>query len=427
MKRNLLLAAAFLMGGFAFAQTTEVSLTLQPTYSDQVYYKFATNTHTSAAANSWDLAFQKASGMGLGGIRVNDGRGIVTYQVALDFANWGSIDVANQTTWTPLYNSDANWATGSFNNSSAPSPLNFGWGNYDMATHNVNGVVLFVLKYSATSFKKVFIQNYNPFTGVTTFVYSTWDGTSWSADQTATIGDLSTEGPSWNYYSLDTNAAVTVAPADADWDLVFRKYYTNLSAEGETPMMYSVTGALHSPAVTVAETDEAGTSTTPVLPVAAAYSNVINTIGYDWKTLSGSSYVVDPNQTFYVKYADGTIYRLYFTSFAGSSTGNLTFNTANVTPTAGLEEVNQNLSFGFYPNPTSTKNITLFYDLKNSTAASNNVSIYSMTGAKVYETKIANSTGFYSKEVSLSSLSAGIYIVKLDSGSQSVTKKLIIQ
>jgi len=421
MKRNLLLAAAFLMGGFAFAQTP-VTVSLQPGYSNQVYYKFSTNTQTPVAANSWDLAFQKATGRSLGGIRVNDGRGITTFQASTSIANWSNIAVTDESSWTQLYNSHITWNDGAFNDGTAT----YGWGEYNSVTHIVSGTVVFILKYSATNYKKMYIQDYNAFTGVTTFVYSTWDGTSWSADQTATIGDLSTEGPSWNYYSLDTNAAVTVAPADDDWDLVFRKYYTNLSAEGQTPTMYNVTGALHSPAVTVAETDQMGTEAA-VLPNATVYSTAINTIGDDWKSFTGTSYAIASNKTYYVKYTDGSIYKLYFTSFSGSATGDLIFNTANVTPTTGLEEVNQNLSFGFYPNPTSTKNITLFYDLKNSTAASNTVSIYSMTGAKVYETKIANNTGFYSKEVSLSSLSSGMYIVKLDSGSQSVTKKLIIQ
>ena len=407
------------MGGFAFAQT-EVTVSLQPGYTDQVYYKFSTNTQTPVAANSWDLAFQKASGRDLGGIRVNDGRGITAFQAANTIADWASINVTNEATWTPLYNSHLTWNEGAFDNGTAE----YGWGEYNSVTHIVGGTIVFVLKYSPTSYKKVYVQDYNPFTGVTTFVYSTWNGTSWSADQTASIGDLTTTGPSWNYYSLDTNAAVTVAPADADWDIVFRKYFTEITMGGET-VPYNVTGALQSPLVTVAQTDQTGTEAT-VLPAADAYFTEINTIGDDWKTYNGS-YVITPNQTFYVKYADNTIYRLNFNSFAGASTGNLAFNATNVTPTAGLEDVNQNLSFGFYPNPTSTKNITLFYDLKNSTAATNTVSIYSVTGAKVYETKIANNTGFYSKEVSLSSLSSGMYIVKLDSGSQSVTKKLVIQ
>ena len=425
MKKNLLLAAAFLMGGLAFAQT-DVTVELQPGYTDQVYYKFSTNTQTPVAATSWDIAFQKASGRNLGGIRVNDGRGITTFEASANFAEWANISVTNESSWTQLYNSHLTWSEGAFDNGSANGALGYGWGNYNAISHHLEGAVIFVLKYSATSYKKVFVQDYNPFTGATTFIYSTWDGTAWSADQTATIGDLTATGPSWNYYSLTTNAQVTVAPVDADWDLVFRKYFTNLSPEGQTPVMYNVTGALHSPAVTVAETDQIGTEAA-VLPAAEAYSAQINTVGDDWKAFGGTGYTVAPNKTFYVKYANGTIYKLYFTAFSGSAAGTLAFNYTDVTPSAGLEEVSKNLSFGFYPNPTATKSITLFYDLKNSTSANNTVSIYSMTGAKVYETKIANTTGFFSKEVSLSSLSSGMYIVKLDSGSQSATQKLVIQ
>ena len=426
MKKNLLLAAAMLTGMFTFAQT-EVTVSLQPAYANQVYYKFSTNTQTPVVASSWDLAFQKASGMDLGGIRVNDGRGISTYQAGTGFANWANVNVADQTSWTSLYNSPIEWGTGAFDDTTLTGDLAYGWGFYNPVSHHVEGAVIFVLKYSATVYKKVFVQDYNPFTGVTTFVYSTWDGTAWSADQTATIGDLTTTGPSWKYYSLDTNAAVTVAPADTDWDMVFRKYYTNVGPD-DAPMMYSVTGALQSPAVSVAQTEENGAAdVAPVLPAADAYSAKINTIGDDWKSFTGSVYTIATDKTYYVKYADGTIYRLYFTSFAGSSTGNLTFNSTNVTPEAGLNDVTKDLSFGVYPNPTADKNITLFYDLKNSTADKNMVSIYSITGTKVYETQITNTTGFYSKEINLSSLSAGMYIVKLDSGNASATQRLIIQ
>jgi len=86
--------------------------------------------------------------------------------------------------------------------------------------------------------------------------------------------------------------------------------------------------------------------------------------------------------------------------------------------TAGVDGINAN-SLSIYPNPTANKNITLTYN----NLSNGFVSIYSLTGAKVYETTV-NGTG---KNINLSSLSSGMYIVKLDSGSQSVTKKLIIQ
>jgi RNase P/RNase MRP subunit POP5 len=82
-------------------------------------------------------------------------------------------------------------------------------------------------------------------------------------------------------------------------------------------------------------------------------------------------------------------------------------------------------AFGFYPNPSVTKNITLTYD-SSLVSANAAVSIYTIAGAKVFETAIAN-TGANATELNLSSLSSGMYIVKFESGSYTASQKLVIQ
>jgi hypothetical protein len=423
MKKNLLLAASLFVSAFAMAQT-EVTIPMEPAYAKQVYYKFSTNTQTPVTATSWDLAIEKAPGMmSLGGIRVNDGIGIRTFQASASVADWATINVANEGTWTELYNSDTEWGVGSIDEGTA----GYGWGEYDLnGDHHVTGTVIFVLRYSATSYKKVMIEDYNPYINTITVKYSVWDSvtSTWGADQTYVVNNNAlAAGNSWNYVSLTTNNAVTVAPADADWDLVFRKYYTEVTAQGQTAM-YNVTGALHNANVTVAQVDVAGT-TAPAIPADDTFSENINAVGDDWKAFGGGVYTM-ADRTYFLKYANGAVYRFYFTSFAGQATGNLTFNAQNVA-IAGLEELNNNVSFGIYPNPTANKNITLVYDLKNNAADKNTVSIYALSGAKVFETEITNNSGFYTKDLNLSNLSSGMYIVKMEAGNASVTQKLVIQ
>ncbi|AWH85229.1 hypothetical protein HYN59_08905 [Flavobacterium album] len=430
MKKNLLFAAAFLTGLFATAQEgyTEVNVALQPAYANQVYYKFSTNTQTPVAAASWDLSFEKAVGqMGMGAIRVNDGKGIRIFQAAASEAGYAGVDVTQEATWTELYNSHFTWGEGAFDNANnpTPGPLNFGWGNYNTSSHHVEGVVVFVLKFSADNYKKIFINDFNPYNGEMTFTYSGWNGTAWAADETKVVDTDASATNRFTHFSFTTNDIVPVTPADADWDIVFRKYYAPVTAMGQTAM-YNVTGALQSPLVAVAQVAETGnTGVTPVLPEASAYSTDINTIGDDWKAFNGGGYAIDPAITYYVKYADGTVYRMYFTSFSGSAAGTLSFNYKNLSGTAGMEDFSKD-SFGFYPNPSVNKNITLIYDLQNSASVKNTVSIYSMTGAKVFETEIA-ADGFNAKEISLSSLTPGIYMVTLESGKNTVSKKLVIQ
>lgn len=429
MKKNLLLIASLFAGIFATAQVDEngyttVNITMEPNYAKQVFFKLATNTATPVAASSWDISFQKApGGMGMGSIRVNDHKITTFYEASANIADWATINVANEATWTKLYNSETEWSVGAFDNGGETTPpFGFGWGIYDMATHFVNGSRIFVLKSSATQYTKIIITKLDPqATGgpTYTFKHSTWNGTEWSADQTGTAVVPDDSATDFVYFSFETNATVTVAPPTTDWDFVFTKY-SGLVPAGETPVMYTVTGALHNTAagIEAISVNEAGTLTNFTVPYAVDFSEDINTIGDKWKSFSGGAYVI-PEKTYYVKYADGTTYRMYFLSFGGQTTGNLSFKYKDVTALVGTEEFNKT-SFSIYPNPSSDKNITINHNLD----AKGAINIYSLTGSRVYTGEL-ETTG--NQSLNLSSLASGMYIVKIDSGNYSETKKLIIQ
>jgi hypothetical protein len=425
MRKNLLLLASLFFGVTATAQLDEngyytVNIAMQPGYASQVYYKLGSDTQTQVAAASWDLAFQKAVGQNLGAVRVNDHKAGTFYEASANVADWATIDVANEGTWTKLYNSEITWSEGAFDNGSDNTPqFGFGWGLYDMGDHHVRGTRIFVLKTSATNYKKIILEDLNPINGTFAFKYATWNGTAWSADQTATINYADNAGTAFIYYSLETNATVTVAPADNAWDFVFRKYNGLVPSQGGD-VMYGVTGALHNSTatgVTIAAVEEAGTLTDFTLPATDAYSSNINTIGDKWKVFNQGAMAYEfPDKTYYVKYADGTIYRMYFLTFEGSATGNLSFKLKNVTPTAGINDFAKE-SFAVYPNPSVNKTVTV------AASQNGNISIYALTGAKVFEAKAAAN----SQELNLSNLNAGIYIVKFEAGNATVTKKLVIQ
>ena len=420
--KKLLLSASLLAVALGFSQEnyTSVTIPLQPGYTNQVYFDFSTENQTAVSVNSWDLALLRTSAMSMG-IRINDSRGTRVFEASNNINDWASVTVAQESEWTELYNSETEWETGAFDNGSAT----YGFGGYNPSTHHVTGSVIFVLKYADNTYKKLIVEDF--FSGYT-LKYATWNGTEWGADQTQVIPN-GTSANSYNYFSLDSNQTVSVAPADTDWDLVFGRYYGNVGTE-EEPTMYLVNGVLHNSAtVTIAETDETGeTDAEPALPADEAYSENINVIGDDWKefNMGTFSYVINPEKTFYVKHNDGTIYRVYFTSFEGTSTGNLSFNFANVTPTASLDKVNSNISFGMYPNPASGS-VTIMYDIKSASADKNTVSIYSLTGAKVLETEVTNNSGFFTKELNISNLSGGVYMVQIQSGNATQTKKLVVR
>ncbi len=417
MKTILQFLTVLCLSATAFAQETIVNLSMQPSYTDQVYYKLSTATASAFTANSWDIAFLRTSAYNFG-MRVNSGIGIEVFEAVNTAASYNTIDVANEANWTALYNSETSWSNGAFEQGSAT----YGFGEYNPITHGVEGSIVFVLKYADGTYRKFINESY---AAGYTFKYATWNAetSTWSEDQTVTLSNTNNPNNKFNYYSLQNNEEVVAEPAISDWDFVFTKYATDYFGDGS--FFYPVTGVLHSDEVTVAQNDEqSGMQANPTL----TYSEDINTIGYDWKTLNDAwAYDVSSNQAYYIKYADDTIYRLYFTAFEGSSTGNLSFAVEDVTNALSLETVNIAVSFGLYPNPSTDKKVNVVYEVNTSDSQNNVVSIYTLTGKKVFETQLKTNTGFYNSTLDLSALTEGVYLLKLTSGTQSSTKKLILK
>ena len=401
---------SFLLVQSTFSQETTVNLSLGASYTSQVYYKLNTKTETTVAANSWDLAFFRASNYEHG-IRVNDGIGIEVFEAANQATAWNTIDITNEAAWSKLYNSDTDRINGAFMQGSAT----YGWGEYNTATHHITGTIIYVLKYTDGSYKKFICED---FYGGYTIKYASWNGSDWSEDESAVISNSNNSNNTYNYFSLQNDSEVMIEPAATDWDFVFTKYFTDVSTS-----KYNVTGVLSSDNITVAT---ATGDTTNNL----SYSEAINTIGYNWKSLNYTTYTyeVDSNLKFYVKDKDEKIYKLYFTEFGGSSTGNLVFNFEDVTQTLGIEEIGESIAFGIYPNPVrSDKKINIVFDVNKVNKNENKIEIYNLSGQKVLATSITNSLGFYNKEINLSSLNSGIYMLKFTSGNYQKTKKIVIQ
>lgn len=184
--------------------------------------------------------------------------------------------------------------------------------------------------------------------------------------------------------------------------------------------MYRMSGVLQAPTVSVAKVEETQATNNTSNP--SEFSNVISTIGHSWKPTTG----VYDNVVYYVKQED-TIYRMYFTENGGAATGNMYFKIKNITDDMGIKDLNQDLKFGLYPNPTFNKKVTLIYDAKKSANAPINVSVFNLAGQKVFETSIQGQAGFYQKELNLNQLNAGVYVIALENGKDKVSQKLIVK
>lgn len=396
---------------------TTVNLTTGANYQNRVFFDFSDNTIVSQPADSWDIAFYRNSSMNFGS-RVNDAQNIEVYQASSVPTDWDNINIANISSWgSPKYNPDQTTSlqNGAFEQGSAT----YGWGEYNVGNHHIDGKVIFVLKYLNTNtYYKFIITDY--YSGYT-FKYAKWNGTTWDATQTKTIAN-GTDDAFFNYFSFTTNDKVAnMEPAKASWDLMFTRYWTFYA----NIMMYRLSGVIQSPNISVAkvqpETQETATAT---LPASTAFSTNITTIGHSWKPTTG----VYGDVVYYVKQGSD-YYRMYFTQNGGATTGNMYFKYKNINSVLGTTDIaNKKASFGIYPNPTTAdKQVTVLFDVKEKVNSKGNVEVYDMSGKKVHSAELTNQTGFYKQDLNLSHLSSGNYLVKITFGGSTETKKLIVK
>lgn len=416
MKTKLLILFTFISVAF-WAQTAE-TVSMGAGYAQNVYYKLSTQTETTYPSASWDLAFYRNLNTEMN-IRVNHQNVTNVYVASTSISDWSTISVSNESSWTSYYNSATNWSEGAFYQPRVDgNAFDYGWGLYNLATHHVVGNRIFVLKFVNGDYYKVLIQD---FYGGYTFKYAKWDATGsvWNADQNVSLPNSQNTDRLYNYYSLQNDQSVVAEPANTDWDFVFMKYFLWYN----NAQWYLMTGALHHPDVTVAENIETGTDIGDTSGL--IFSEEINTIGDDWKTFSGTAYTVNSDKKYYLKYADNTLYRLYFTDFVGSSNGNISFNFQSVT--LGYESLTDNVTLGIFPNPTENKQIHVVYELKNNDPDIQDVQIVSATGQVVHQTTLSQKSGFYNQTLDLQHLPEGVYFARIQSGNTQKTIKIILQ
>jgi hypothetical protein len=294
--------------------TMSETISLGAGYADDVFYRLSDGLITTEPRSNWDIAFSVSSRESAILTNGTSGVELKAYPVAPGWSWATAIDTAGYYTWAPLYNSDTTWVDGAFNMNATGHP-NYGWAEYDMITHNLTGVSLYIIKTRNGSFKKIWIEQKLSVAQKYTFRYSDLDG----SNEKNVIMDLAGKNKNFVYYSLETDSEVDREPDADKWDIVFTKYI-------DKSINYPVTGVLQNVGVTAQES----TDTDPdseVMPT-SNYLTVMSTIGSDWKIIDMVTYQysIDETRVFFIKDLNDNIYRIRFTSFEGSATGILSFD-----------------------------------------------------------------------------------------------------
>lgn len=394
---------------FAFisAFSTNIdTVSMGPGYTNDVFYSFKNGTIKSETRSNWDIAFTtyKMSS----NILVNGGGGASVYLYPSgDTSSWSSIDTAGFSTWSQLLNGEDSWENGAFSQNSLGHP-DYGWGVYNMVTHNLSGDSIYIIKTVAGQLKKLWIVSKQSAANIFTFRFANIDG---SNDTTIVLDCNPYDSKNYVYYSLTTKTVADREPDADTWDLVFTKYVAAQPQGG----FYVVTGVLANETVQIAKVITGDTLTTDW--ASATFTDNMSEIGWDWKTFSMSTfaYTVADSTVYFVQTIEGDIYKLIFTGFAGSSTGNSYFYSELMSATS-IDEAVSNYKSSVYPNPASD-----IIHIENPGMA--NILISDVAGKIVYSSKSSKAI----TTIDVSGFAPGIYIVNLADEISSKSFKVFVK
>jgi hypothetical protein len=393
------------------AQTTE-SISMGAGYANHVFWSLPNGTAGTAAINSWELAFRL--GLQTSSIFINSANGVSLYHVPnVDTSGWLTLDTTGLQSWQQLYNSDSSWEFGAFDRSSTGFP-DFSWGDYDFDTHIVTGDSLYVIKLNG-AVKKLWIIKKD--FGNWTFRFANIDN---SGDQTVVLNGADYPNKNFAYYSITTASALNLEPDDTAWDIVFTRYLTLLQP-GDMP--YLVTGVQSNVGVTTAEARHVDLATVDLHDYDSSYTSNISEIGYDWKFFDGTSYIIEDSLCYFVKSLSGDIYKIVFTGFEGSATGNISWEQTNLL--TAINPVNEILeSAAIFPNPVKNQLNVIFSAAKATDHV--DVNLYRVDGQNVFHSVVSAESGLNQRDFSLPSLGAGTYLLQLNSASDAIRLKVMI-
>lgn len=413
MKKQLLAGVFALAILDAHAQVVNDTVVTGASYANQVWYSLENDNQGTSPKNNWDLGFA-ASGFGAS-IIINSPVGVRLWNYPnADASGWATVDTAGLSTWEQRWNSDTSWALGAMGRYADPTnDFDMDWGIYNMTTHVVTGDSIYIIKGVDGNYRKLMIESLT--SGTYTFKYADLDG---SNPHTGTLAKSAYSAKNFGYYSLQTNAALDREPVSTSWDLTFCQY------TGFVPSAYTVTGVLHNAGVQVAKCADLADKATFVAYGSATYKSEINTIGYNWKRFTGSVFAVQDSLVYFVKPANGDIWKVIFTGFA-SADGSFAFSKEKLYAAVSAVD-NTTLSttsFAVYPNPSRGGNINLIYSFGKKVANAF-VLVTDMAGRVVMTDKIAVESGLQQYVLPSGTLPTGAYVVTINGDGVLVSQKL---
>lgn len=394
---------------------SQESVSMGVGYEDDIYFSLNEGVISSADRAEWDLGFYTSPWSA--GIITNGGSGIELYVYPKgDTSAWMSIDTNGMANWPVLYNGEDSWENGAFNRNSKNHP-DYGWGVYSSITHDVVGDSLFVIKLQDGTYQKLWIVKKVSTENKYVFRYADLDN---GQEKEKTLLNNDYTSMNFSYFDFQSGAFFEREPEKTSWDILFTKYQA-MQPQG---VPYPVVGVLNN-------VNMAANRLHPVtLDFNTWYNQPMDSskavIGFNWKYFDMGSFQwsIEDSLLFFAQSLDGNIYKLYFTMFEGTSTGNIEFELETVSLLGINDFVFENKKLSVAPNPA--RDFVMISWSKESKGPAE-LRIYSVNGKEVINKSIsASENSLKQARIDVSGLQQGMYIISIISEGKVITEKLMI-
>lgn len=313
-----------------------------------------------------------------------------------DTSAWSSIDTTGLLSWKRLYNSPEYWEDGAFNVNSPGHP-DYGWGVYNSVTHSVVGDSIYIIRNEQGKYQKLWIVQKISVDNIYELRYSDLDG---SNEVNISLDIKPYIEKNFVYYSLEQQSLIDREPAD-NWDILFTKYIDYTEDMSGNMVEYLVTGATSNVDRKANKFTEIGADFDDW--AAKPFDSLKNTIGYDWKIFSMTtfSWEVDDSIAFFVKNDNGDVYKIVFTYWQGSTTGEFALSKELVSASAIDIYEEQVAGITLYPNPVKD-----IITIETKDIVDGSLIITDISGRIIYQGEFIDS-----KKIAVNGYDPGVYFV----------------